>query len=130
MTPAPHTVRIKANLNRVRAAFAGRVIADTRKALTVLETGCLPVFYFPRADVEMSRLSKTDHHTRCPYKGQASYFTLTVDSQSADNAVWSYENPIPAVLALRGYLAFYPDKVEIQEVAGGEESVEPHAVHP
>jgi uncharacterized protein (DUF427 family) len=123
-------VRIKANLNRVRAVFAGRVIADTRKALTVLETDCRPVMYFPRADVEMGCLTKTDHHTRCPYKGQASYFTLTVDGQSAENAVWSYEAPIPAVLALKGYLAFYPDKVEVHEIAGGEESIEPHAVHP
>ncbi len=130
MTPAPHTVRIKANLNRVRAAFAGRVIADTRKALTVLETGCRPVLYFPRADVEMSYLTKTDHHTRCPYKGQASYYTVAVDGQTGENAVWSYEAPIPAVLALKGYMAFYPDKVEVQEVTGGEEPIEPHAVHP
>jgi uncharacterized protein (DUF427 family) len=123
-------VRIKANLNRVRAAFGGRVIADTRKALTVVETGCAPVLYFPRADVEMGYLDKTDHHTRCPYKGQASYFTLAVDGQAAENAVWSYEDPLPAVLALKGYLAFYPDKVEIHEIMGGEESIEPHAVHP
>jgi uncharacterized protein (DUF427 family) len=130
MTPAPHTVRIKANLNRVRATFGGRVIADTRRALTVLETGCGPVLYFPRADAEMNCLVKTDHHTRCPYKGEASYFTLVVDGQEAQNAVWTYEAPIPAVLALKAYLAFYPDKVEIHEFSGGEESIEPHAVHP
>lgn len=130
MTPPPHTVRVKANLNRVRATFGARLIADTRKALTVLETDCPPVVYFPRADVEMSYLIRTEHHTRCPYKGEASYFTVAVDGQAAKNAVWSYEAPLPAVLALKGYLAFYPDKVEVHEVTGGEESVEPHAVHP
>ena len=130
MTAAPHSVRIKANLNRVRAVFGGRIIADTRRALTVLETGLEPVWYFPRADVEMGCLDKTDHHTRCPYKGQASYYTLTVDGRPVKNAVWSYEDPITAVLALKGYIAFYPDKVELHEFTGGEESVEPHAVHP
>ena len=130
MTPSPHTVRIKANLNRIRITFRGRIISDTRRALTVLETGGPPVLYVPRADVEMAFLEKTDHHTRCPYKGQASYFTLAADGQTAENAVWSYEDPIPAVLALKAYLAFYPDKVEIEEIAGGEESIEPHAVHP
>ncbi|HVY32908.1 MAG TPA: DUF427 domain-containing protein [Caulobacteraceae bacterium] len=130
MTSAPHTVRIKANLNRVRATFGGRLIADTRRALTVLETDCRPVLYFPRADVEMGCLTRTDHRTSCPYKGEASYFTVAVDGQAVDNAVWSYEAPIPAVLALKGYLAFYADKVEVHEVTGGEESIEPHAVHP
>jgi len=130
MTQTAHTVRIKANLNRVRATFQGRVIADTRRALTVLETGCAPVLYFPRADVQMGCLSKTDHHTRCPYKGLASYYSLAADGQSAENLVWTYEDPIPAVLALKDYLAFYPDKVEVHEFSGGEESIEPHAVHP
>lgn len=130
MTPAPHTVRVKANLHSVRAMFAGHVIADTNHALTVVETGLEPVQYFPRADVVMDLLSKTEHRTRCPYKGNATYFTLTKDDQVAENAVWSYEDPIPAVLALKGYLAFYPDQVEIYQLGPGEEALEPHAAHP
>lgn len=130
MTDPAHTVRIKANLNQVRALFGGHVIADTSHALTVLETGLNPVLYFPREDVVMDLLSKTERHTRCPYKGVASYFTLTKDDQIAENAVWSYEDPITSVLALKGYLAFYPDKVEILQLGSSEDAVEPHAVHP
>ncbi len=126
MTDTAHTVRIKANLNRVRATFKGQVIADTAHALTVLESGLNPVQYFPRDDVRMDLLSPTKRHTRCPYKGEASYFTLTLDDQVAENAVWTYENPIHAVLALKGYLAFYPDKIEIHQLAPGEEAAEPH----
>ena len=127
---APHTVRIKANLHRVLATFAGHVIADTNHALTVVETGLDPVQYFPREDVVMGVLTKTKHHTVCPFKGKASYFTLTKDDQTAENAVWTYEAPLPGVLALKEYLAFYPNKVEIQQLGQGEEPVEPHAVHP
>jgi uncharacterized protein (DUF427 family) len=130
VTDPAHTVRVKANLNQVRALFHGHVIADTSHALTVLETGLNPVQYFPREDVVMDLLSKTERHTRCPYKGEASYFTLTKDDQIAENAVWSYEDPIPSVLALKGYLAFYPDKVEILQLGSSDDAVEPHAVHP
>ncbi len=130
MTETGHTVRIKANLNRVRALYQGRVIADTKHALTVIETNHDPVQYFPREDVEMSLLGKTDRHTTCPYKGVASYFTLTTDGQIAQNVVWTYEDPIPAVLALKDYLAFYPDRVEVHELAAGDEAPEPRAAHP
>ncbi len=130
MTETTHTVRIKANLNRVRALYQGHVIADTKHALTVIETNHDPVQYFPRDDVEMGFMGKTDRHTTCPYKGVASYFTLTMDGQIAENVVWTYEDPIPAVLALKDYLAFYPDRVEVYELTPGEEAQEPRAAHP
>jgi uncharacterized protein (DUF427 family) len=65
----------------------------------------------------MSLLTSTDHHTHCPYKGDASYFTITVDGHSADNAVWSYEQPYPAMAEIKDYLAFYPDRVDKIEEA-------------
>lgn len=130
MTDPAHTVRLKANLNRVRAMFGGHVIADTNHALTVLETGCDPVQYFPREDVEMGFMGKTSHHTHCPYKGDASYFTLTMHGEIVENAAWSYESPLPNALALKDYIAFYPDKVEVYELTPGEEAMEPRAARP
>ena len=130
MTEAAHTVRLKANLNRVRALYRGHVIADTDHALTVLETGLKPVQYFPREDVEMGFLGKTEHHTRCPYKGEASYFTLSMDGHIEENVVWTYEDPIPGVLAIKDYVAFYPDRVEVYELSPGDEAQEPRAAHP
>ena len=91
---------------------AGRVIADTRNALTLKEASYQPVLYIPRADTEMSLLAPTDHRTHCPYKGDANYFTISVDGRSAENAVWSYEQPYPAMAEIKGHLAFYPDRVD------------------
>jgi len=130
MTEAVHTVRLKANLNRVRALYQGHVIADTNHALTVLETGLAPVQYFPREDVEMGFLGKTEHHTHCPYKGEASYFTLTMDVHVEENVVWTYENPIHDVLAIKDYVAFYPNRVEVYELSPSDEAQEPRAAHP
>ena len=95
---------------RVKATFRGEVIADSGDAV-VLEEGSYPaVFYFPRKDVKMDRLERTSHSTHCPFKGDASYFSL---KGGPENAVWSYEQPYDEMLAIRGLLAFYPDKVEI-----------------
>ena len=115
MTDQTNPVRIKANLNRVTAKRHGHLIAETNHALVVFEGDYPPVQYFPRDDVNMDLLVPTDRHTRCPHKGEASYFSLQMDGETAENAVWTYEEPLPAVLALKGYVAFYPDKVEVQE---------------
>jgi uncharacterized protein (DUF427 family) len=72
------------------------------------------VYYVPRHDADMSRFARTEHHTSCPYKGEASYFTLVGDGRYAENAVWTYEAPFPAVGEIKEHLAFYPDKVEIE----------------
>jgi uncharacterized protein (DUF427 family) len=118
--PGPdHPITIKANQNRVRALFGGHVIADTRAALTLTEAAYKPVQYFPREDVEMEVLGRTDHHSYCPYKGEASYFTIARDGEVAENKVWTYEEPYPAMAQIRGYVAFYPDAVEVVEEAGG-----------
>ena len=75
-----------------------------------------PVYYIPRDDADMSLLRRTAHASRCPYKGDASYFTIVADGRSADNAIWSYEQPFPAVAEIKEYLAFYPNRVDAIEI--------------
>jgi uncharacterized protein (DUF427 family) len=114
--PGPdHPIGIAPNSRRVRVRFAGKVIADTTRALTLTEANYPPVQYIPRADADMSLLRPTAHHSHCPYKGDASYFTIAVDGASAENAVWSYAAPFPAVAGIKEYLAFYPTRVDAIE---------------
>ena len=111
--PGPdHPITITQNGKRVRVTFAGRVIADTAHALTLAEASYKPVFYIPRNDADMSVLRATEHHTHCPYKGDASYFSIVADGRTAENAVWSYEQPFQAMAQIKDYLAFYPDRVD------------------
>jgi uncharacterized protein (DUF427 family) len=118
--PGPdHPITIAPNPKRVRVTFNGRVIADTRRALTLREASYRAVQYIPRADVDMTLLERTTHATYCPYKGDASYFTLAVDGRVSDNAAWSYEAPYPAVAGIGEYLAFYPSRVD--RIEQGEE---------
>jgi uncharacterized protein (DUF427 family) len=116
--PGPdHPITIAANSKRVRVTFGDQVIADTAYALTLKEASYKPVFYIPRADADMSLLKPSDHRTHCPYKGDASYFTIEAGGRSAENAVWSYEQPFPAMAEIKGYLAFYPNRVDaIEEI--------------
>lgn len=111
-----HRITIEPNGKRVRVTFAGKVIADSARTLTLQEASYPPVQYIPRADADMNRLQRTGHHTHCPYKGEASYFSIQIDGRTAENAVWSYEQPFPAVAEIAGHLAFYPNRVdEIEE---------------
>jgi uncharacterized protein (DUF427 family) len=116
--PGPdHPIVIAPNGKRVRITFGGRVIADTMRALTLKEASYKPVFYIPRADVDMNLLKATDHHTHCPYKGDASYFTIEAGGRVAQDAVWSYEQPFPAMAEIKNCLAFYPHRVDaIEEI--------------
>ena len=115
-TPGPdHPITISANARRVRVRFAGRTIADTARALTLKEAHYPPVHYIPRADADMSALTRTAHRTHCPYKGDASYFSVVADGRTAENAVWSYEQPFPAVAEIKDCLAFYPNRVDAIE---------------
>jgi uncharacterized protein (DUF427 family) len=114
--PGPdHPITIAANSKRVRVTFAGKIIADTERALTLKEANYPAVQYIPRADADMSVLTGTTHGTHCPYKGDASYFTIAANGREADNAVWSYVEPYPAVGEIKEYLAFYPNKVDAIE---------------
>lgn len=111
--PGPdHPISISRNSNRVRVTFGGKIVADTARALTLKEAGYLAVQYIPRADVDMSLLTPTRHSTHCPYKGDASYFSIQAGERTSENAVWSYETPYPAMAEIGGYLAFYPDRVD------------------
>lgn len=105
LTPAPGVVRV---------LFEGHEIADSDDVLVLQEASFPPVYYFPRDDVRMAFLRRTDKTTHCPYKGQASYFTIYRDRQVIEDAVWSYETPYPALDAIAGRLAFYPEHVEFQ----------------
>lgn len=97
---------------RVRVQFAGITVADSPDAITVKETGLDPVFYFPRKDVRMELMSRTQHHSYCPYKGDCSYWTLAANGRTAENAVWSYEHPYDEVIGLKEYVAFYRTRVD------------------
>lgn len=117
--PGPdHPITVTANAKRVRVTFAGKIIADTKRALTLKEASYAPMQYIPRDDVDMSVLVRTDHHTHCPYKGAASYYSIETDGRGAENAVWSYEQPYPAVAEIGRYLCFYASKVDrIEELS-------------
>jgi len=128
MNPAPgfkkypqHQVEARPSSARVRVLSKGQVIADTREAVELHEsygegkkTVAPVVYYIPRKDVRMDRLERTAHSTHCPFKGDASYFSL---KGGAENAVWSYEQPYDEMAALKDRLAFYPDKVDSIETS-------------
>ena len=111
-----HPISVTHDRARVRVLYQGHLIADSASAITLSEVGYKPVHYFPREDVAMEFLSRSDRRTHCPYKGEASYFNILMDGDLAENAVWSYEDPIPAMEQIRGRLAFYPNQVEIYEL--------------
>jgi uncharacterized protein (DUF427 family) len=117
--PGPtHPITITANTNRVTVKFGGHTIADTRRSLILKEASLPAVHYIPREDADMKALKHTAHTTYCPYKGDASYYSITADGRSSVNAVWSYEEPHTAMAGIKGYLAFYPDRVDsIQEAS-------------
>jgi uncharacterized protein (DUF427 family) len=114
--PGPdHPIAIAPTKGRVVAKAGSHIIAETRNALTLQEASYPPVQYIPRADADMTQLTRTAHTTYCPYKGDASYYSLP----NAENAVWSYEAPHPAMGVIKDHLAFYPDRVEAIEVSKG-----------
>jgi uncharacterized protein (DUF427 family) len=111
--PGPdHPITITPSSKRVRVTFGGQVIADTTKALSLKEASYPAVLYIPRADAKMDLLKKTDHATHCPYKGDASYFSIQAGGKATENAVWSYEQPFPAMADIKDHLAFYPNRVD------------------
>ena len=111
--PSPdHPISIERNPARVVVSVAGRVIADTRSALTLREATYPPVEYIPRKDVDFSQLERMDHATYCPYKGDCSYYSIPAGGEKSVNAVWTYEDPYPAVAQIKGHVAFYPDRVD------------------
>ena len=116
--PGPdHPISIVPAGATVSVHFGGMEIARSERALRMRETTMAPVLYVPREDVRMDFLSRTEAASHCPYKGDASYYSITVAGLVAKDAVWSYENPYPAMAAIGGHLAFYPDRVDAIEVS-------------
>ena len=116
--PGPdHPISITPNPKRVRVTVADVVVADTTQSLTLKEASYPAVCYIPRTDADMKLLARSERSTHCPYKGDASYFSINAGGKVLDNAIWSYETPFPAMAAIAGYLAFYPDKVTIEQLS-------------
>ncbi len=102
---------------RVKVVFGGETVADSDAALRVEETGHGPVYYLPEKDVRLDLMHPTEHHTRCPYKGEASYWTIELpagegSNRRSENAVWGYPSPYDEVSGLARYYAFYPNRVD------------------
>ncbi len=107
-----YRIDLEPNAERIRVRFDGEIVSDSRRTLVVRETKHHPVIYFPREDVRFELLERTRHQTFCPFKGDASYWSLRVGDRIEENAVWSYESPFDEVAGLKDYIAFYPDRVE------------------
>ena len=107
-----YRVDLEPGPERIRVRIGGELLADSSRALVVRETKHDPVVYLPREDVRLDLFERTQHSTFCPFKGEASYWTLRLAGRVEENVVWSYEDPFPQVAGLKDYLAFYPDRVE------------------
>ena len=114
--PGPdHPIAIAPNPHRIRVVLGGVIVAETTRALTLREAGLPPVQYIPRDDTAWDLYERTSHVTHCPYKGDASYYSLTAGGVERANAAWSYEAPSPAVAQIKDHIAFYPNKVDAIE---------------
>jgi uncharacterized protein (DUF427 family) len=112
---AEHPIRTESTAARVVVRVGDHVVADSRGALTLREADYPPVQYIPLADVDQTLLAPTDTTSYCPYKGDCSYFSVqTADGETVEDVVWTYENPFPAVQAIAGHVAFYPDRAAIE----------------
>jgi uncharacterized protein (DUF427 family) len=115
--PGPdHPITVEPSNARVVVTVAGKVIADTGKALVLREASYPPVYYIPRNDVEMTLLERTDHATYCPYKGDCAYYSIPSGGEKTVNAVWTYESPYAAVKEIAQHLAFYSNRVDSIDV--------------
>ena len=111
--PGPdHPITLAHHPKGIRVTFNGRVVAETGRALVMEEGGYPIVFYLPREDADQSLLIRTAHSTYCPYKGDASYFSIRVGDRISENAIWTYEAPYDAVAPIKERLAFYPARVD------------------
>ena len=114
--PGPdHPIAIERNRSRVVVTVGGRIVADTREALTLREANDPPVQYIPRKDADMSLLERSNHATYCPYKGDCAYYSIPIGGTRSINAVWTYEAPYDAASRIKGYLAFDPARVDAIE---------------
>jgi uncharacterized protein (DUF427 family) len=114
MVPSPaHPISVVPTPSRVIVTVDGKIVADTTSALTLQEASYPPVQYIPMADVDQSLIRRTETSTYCPFKGDASYYTIVTPDRELADAVWSYQKPYPAVDVIAGHVAFYPQHVEL-----------------
>ena len=114
--PGPdHPIEITPFAGRVTVRAGGHAIADSTAVLALAEASYPTVMYVPLADVDQSLLRPSATHTRCPYKGVASYYDVVDPATGAaiEDAVWHYRDPYPAVAEIAEYVAFYPTKVDV-----------------
>lgn len=109
-----HTVTVTPSAFHVEISVNGTTVATSERPLLLQETGLPTRYYLPRRDVRMDLFQGTNFHTTCPFKGEASYWTLLLDGEQFDGIAWSYEHPIPGVAAIEGHLCFYPERVEMK----------------
>ena len=111
---ADHPITVEPTGKRVTVWVNGELVADTDAALTLRESTYPAVQYVPMADVASDRLRRSDTATYCPFKGDASYYhVVSADGITVDDAIWTYEQPYPAVADIAGHVAFYPSKADI-----------------
>jgi len=123
----PRPPRVEDTSKHIQVVFNGVVIAETRRAVRVLETSHPPVYYIPPQDIKMEHLRPASRSSYCEWKGRAAYYTLSVGEKQAENAAWYYPDPTPGLEAIEGHLAFYPhlmdacyvDGERVQAQAGG-----------
>ncbi|TWD79279.1 uncharacterized protein (DUF427 family) [Kribbella amoyensis] len=117
LVPGPdHPISVEKNPDRVVVTVAGRVVADSRDALSLQESSYPAVQYIPRKDVDFDVLERTEHTSYCPYKGEAAYYSIVPAGERGANAVWTYEQPYAPVADIRDHVAFYPDRVDSIEI--------------
>jgi uncharacterized protein (DUF427 family) len=115
---AAHPITVTPTAGRVVVRVNGQIVADTTAAVALQESTYPAVQYIPLEDVQQQFLTRTDTSTYCPYKGDASYYSVTAAGSMVEDAIWSYEQPYPAVSQIAGRIAFYPDKAEISVTPG------------
>jgi len=108
----PRPPRVEPTNKLIQVTFNGILVAETRRALRVLETSHPPVYYLPREDVEMRYLTATPSRSYCEFKGMARYWTIRANEQESPDAAWSYEKPAEAYASIAGHLAFYAGRVD------------------
>ena len=117
-----HPITITPSRDHVVVHSGEATIADSRSTLVLREANYPPVRYIPIADVDRSQLAASELTTYCPYKGDASYYSITRDAQRGTDAVWFYDDPYPAVAEIKGHVAFYSDRATLSiEAADGTE---------
>ena len=108
-------IRIREMTGTYVIRAGGAVIGETTRALELSEGSYAPTIYVPRADMAMALLDKTTRQTTCPWKGAASYYSILTPAERLENAVWSYEAPTEDMKAIAGHLAFYTDRVTVEQ---------------